>query len=269
MRGRSNPAATPDPGKSTFTSAPVEQFSPRPYRHKLRTLAYVNLGSSGAAILRDLGRSGLAMQAATPLSVGEQVEIRVDLSSPRGHIDAVGRVVWTDSTAQAGVEFLTLSARSQRALSEWILTQLLADASRVAGEEELLFSSTARPAIRLEQPLLLPSFSVAEDDDDSPQLRLLGFAVSAGRFARVVDSLVLLCSVLLFSLISLFLIDILPTWPFTLAFLFCATAVFATLYWFVFAIWFGTTPGSRLAELAATSSGQGGSLQPAQRARFR
>lgn len=262
MFGRSNPAATPD-----STVAPVEQFPPRPYRHKLRTLACVDLGSTGGGILRDLGQSGLAIQAATPLPIGEQIEMRLDLSNPRCHVDAIGRIVWTDSTAQAGVKFLPLSARSQRALSEWIFSQLLADASRATGEGELLFSSTARPAIRLDQTRLLSSFMpVAEDD--FPRLRLLGFAVSAPRFARVVDGLVLLCSVLLFSLISLFLIDILPGWLFTAAFLFCATVVFAGLYWFVFAIWFGTTPGSRLAALAA-SSGEEASFQQAQCARFR
>jgi hypothetical protein len=259
-------AATPNSATSKFTSAPVEQFSPRPYRHKLRTLAYVNLGStSGAgAILRDLGQSGLAMQAATPIPVGEQVELRLDLPSPRCRLDAVGRVVWTDSTAQAGVEFLSLPERSQRMLSEWIFAQLLTSASRIAGEGELLFSSAARPAIHLDLPSFLPA-----SEDDSPRLQWLGFAVSASRFARVVDSLVLLCSVLLFSLISLFLIDILPAWPFTVAFLFAVTAIFAALYWLVFAIWFGTTPGNRLAALAAASSPEGASLQQAQTARFR
>ena len=261
-------AATPNSATSKFTSAPVEQCSPRPYRHKLRTLAYVNLGStSGAgAILRDLGQSGLAMQAATPIPVGEQVELRLDLPSPRCRVDAVGRVVWTDSTAQAGVEFLLLPERSQRVLSEWIFAQLLTDASRIAGEGELLFSSAARPAIHLDLPSFLPA---SEDEDDSPRLRLLGFAVSAARFARIVDGLVLLCSVLLFSLMSLFLIDILPSWPFTVAFLLAATCLFAALYWLVFAVWFGTTPGKRLAELAAASSADGLSFQQAQRDRFR
>jgi len=263
MFGRSNPATAPD-----STVAPVEQFAPRPYRHKLRTLAYVNLGSTSGGILRDLGQSGLAMQTATPIPVGEHIELRLDLPGPRCRVDVIGRVVWTDSTAQAGVKFLPLSARSQRLLSEWIFSQLLADASRMAGEGELLFSSTAREAIRLEQPLVLPSFLPAAEDD-SPRLRLLGFAVSAAKFARVVDGLVLLCSVLLFSLISLFLIDILPTWPFTVAFLFGATAVFAGLYWFVFAIWFGSTPVSRLAALAAASALEEASFQQVESARFR
>jgi len=249
---------------ATSSLAPIAPLSPRPYRHKLRTLAYVNLGSS-AAILRDLSLSGLAIQAATTIPVGEEIELRLDLPSPRCRFDAIGRVVWTDSTAQAGVEFVELSARAQSLLSQWIFTQLLTDVSRVAGEGELLFSSAARPAIRLEQPGVLPSFQLAEEDS----LRLLGFAVSPVRFARIVDGLVLLCSVLLFSLISLFLIDILPAWPSTLAFLAAATILFGALYWLLFGIWFGTTPGSRLAALAAASASQGSTFQSVQPSRFR
>ena len=62
---------------------------------------------------------------------------------------------------QAGVEFSTLSRRSERLLKEWIFIQLLASAQHSAGDAallygkssqeaaELLFSSRARPAIRL------------------------------------------------------------------------------------------------------------------------
>lgn len=251
---------------ATSTLAPIAQLSPRPYRHKLRTLAYVNLGST-AAILRDLSLSGLAIQAATKIPVGEQIELRLDLPNPRCRLEAVGRVVWTDSTAQAGVEFIELSARAQSLLSQWIFTQLLSDVSRTAGEGELLFSSVARPAIRLEQPRILPSF--LPEEKDSTQLRLLGFGVSAARFAGIVDCLVLLCSVLLFSLISLFLIDILPAWPFTLAFLFAAAVLFGALYWLVFRMWFGSTPGSRLAALAVASAVEQADFQATPAARFR
>lgn len=259
MLGRLNMAANPN-----SATAPIAQPAPRPYRHKLRTLAYVNFGST-AAILRDLSPSGIAIQAATKISVGEEFELRLDLPNPRCRVEAIGRVVWTDSTAQAGMEFVELSARTQSLLSQWIFSQLLTDVSRIAGEGELLFSTAARPTIRLQQPRVLPSFQPAEED--LSRLRLLGFAVSAARFARIVDCLVLLCSVLLFSLISLFLIDILPAWPFTLAFLVAATVLFGLLYWLVFGFWFGSTPGNRLAVLAGASEGR--SVGAAPRSRFR
>src|SRR5580700_10075529 len=176
MFGRSTAATDDSP------VMPVEQHSPRPYRHKLRTLAYVSLDSGNAAILRDLGQSGLAMQTATPLSAGNHVEVRVDLSNPRCHVDGIARVVWTDSTAQAGLQFLSLSDRSERALKEWIFSQLLMDAGRIAGEGELLFSVAPVPPIRLEEPKLRSSRTAATEAD-SPRLRLLGFAIQASRFS--------------------------------------------------------------------------------------
>jgi PilZ domain len=262
MFGRSTAATDDSP------VMPVVQRSPRPYRHKLRTLAYVSLDSGNAAILRDLGQSGLAMQTATALSAGNHVEVRVDLSNPRCHVDGIARVVWTDSTAQAGLRFLSLSDRSERALKEWIFSQLLMDAGRVAGEGELLFSGAPVAPIRLEKPESCTLRS-PETEADSPRLRLLGFVIQASRFSRVVDGLVLLCSVLLFSLISLFLIDILPAWWFIAAFLPGVTAVFAGLYWLIFAMWFGTTPGSRLAALATIASVDDAAFQPAKQPRFR
>ena len=245
--------------------APVELPPARPYRHKLRSLAYVGLDSGGAAVLRDLSQSGLAMQTVTALSAGSHVELRVDLSNPRCRVDAVGRVVWTDSTAQAGIEFVSISAKSQRTLSEWILAQLLTDASRISADGELLFSTAARPAIRIEPRGTRPRLV----EQDLRSLRMLGIAVSAQRFSRVVDGLVLFCAVMMFSVISLFLIDILPVWWFTLLFLCGATTVFAGLYWFVFDVWFGITPGNRLALLASSAADEATTIQPGPANRFR
>jgi len=74
--------------------------------------------------------------------------------------------------------------------------------------------------------------------------------VSAPGFARLVDGLALLCAVLLFSVLSLSLIDVLPSWPIAAALLFGVSGIFALLYGFLFSLWFRTTPGKRLAELA-------------------
>ena len=77
-------------------------------------------------------------------------------------VEATGRVAWADPMGQAGMEFLPLPQRSGRLLKEWIFVQLMASAQHSAGDSallygkssqeaaELLFSSRARPAIRLE-----------------------------------------------------------------------------------------------------------------------
>jgi len=158
--------------------------------------------------------------------------------------------------------FLT---RSQRLLKEWLFSQILADAHRTLGDEtdHLFFSSAARPAIRLEPRL------AGVRGADTPCIRLLWFHVSALTFSRFVDALAILCAVLLFSVLALVLTDILPRWFFTVAFVLGVSAVFALLYWLIFAVWFGVTPGNRLAELANADAVKKTRRPNLERARFR
>ena len=227
---------------SPLTAEPLSQNRRSGHRHKLRTLAYIKLESGDSGVLRDIGENGIAVQVLSRLDRDHPIHIRLDLPHPRFRFDAECRVVWVDSLGQAGLEFVGLEPRSQRLLKDWLFTQVLADAHRAAGDDagELLFSTAPHAAIRLEPRRFR----------ESSGIRLLWFNVSAPRFARLVDGIALLCAVLLFSLLTLFLTDILPSWPITIAFLLGTAVVFAGVYWFVFAVWFGITPGNRLAELA-------------------
>jgi hypothetical protein len=67
-----------------------------------------------------------------------------------------------------------------------------------------------------------------------------------------VDGLVVLCSVLLFAVLSMAITSVLPTWQIALALTSGITAIFVTLYWFLFAFWFRSTPGEHLAKLACS-----------------
>lgn len=242
---------------SATVEAPHERRRRR--RHKLRNLAYVQLNSSNGGILLDIGESGMAARAVTPLESGQSVHLRVDLPDPRLHFEAEGRVAWLDSAGQTGIELLELSRRSGRLLKDWLFTQVLADAERLQGNTaaELLFSPSSRPAIRIQRPLPLRK-----------PLRLLGLPVSAQGFARLVDGLALLCAVLLFSVLSLTLTDALPSWPIAAALLFGVSGIFALLYGCLFSLWFRTTPGKRLSELAGRSPGRG-PLRQERETRFR
>src|SRR5271167_4693540 len=97
----------------------------RPYRQKIRTLTHVNLDTANGAILRDLSEFGIAIQTVTPLAPNQQVHLRFELPAPRVRIEAAGRIAWTDSWGQAGVQFLNLQQRSERLLKQWIFTQIL------------------------------------------------------------------------------------------------------------------------------------------------
>jgi hypothetical protein len=236
------------------------------YRQKLRALAHIKLDSGNGGVVRDISESGMAVQLLSRLPSDEVVRFQLELPNPRLRFEAEGRVAWSDSLGQAGLVFVNASSRSRQLLKEWIFTQILADAHRVVGDTaaELLFSSVARPAIRLE-----PGRSRLPHSAPSASVRLLWFDVGALRFSRLVDSTALLCAVLLFSLLALFLTDVFPPWPLTFAFMIAAAAVFALLYWAVFALWFGVTPGNRLAQLAAAESLKGAPRPTVRVPRFR
>ena len=250
------------------------------YRHQIQSLAYVNLDQGNGGIIRNLGDSGIAIQAVAPVQVNQQVFLRFDLANPRLRVEATGRVAWVDPVGQAGVEFLTLSQRSERLLKEWIFVQLLASAQHAAGDStlpygksgheaaELLFSSGARPAIRLQ-----PKASAARLTETQKQPRVVHlpwfpFAISAPALARLVDGLILLSAVLLFALICMAMVGIVPTWPLALVMGLGVAAVFAVLYRFLFLFWMGGTPGDWLAGLTGDAF-DGNEIPADERPRFR
>jgi hypothetical protein len=240
------------------------------YRHKLRNLAYLQVDSQNAGIIRDVSQTGAAVQVLTPFDLNRRVRIGLDLPNPRLRFEAEGRVVWTDSLGQAGLEFLALAPRSDRLLKEWIFTQLLTDAASWARDEreELLFANSSRIAIQLDDRKARRSKPPLVGRD-AQRIGFLWFDLSPLRFSRLVDGMVLTCAVWLFSLLTLLLTDTFPRWPLAVAFLAGLAALFGVVYWFVFAIGFGITPGRRLAELASSETGQNSPPAEAGRVRFR
>src|ERR1700719_1369075 len=258
----------------------------RPYRQRIHTLVDVNLDAANGAILRDLSEFGIAIQTVAPLKPDQQVHLRFELPAPKVRIEAAGRIAWTDSWGQAGVQFVGLPKGSERLLKEWIFSQILSAAylfspcesavvkgNRVEGATELLFSAAPRPAIQLDpvpaRSLLLP---VPDAPESHPQrLRLLWcpFPISVSALAKTVDSLILSCAVLLFAVMSILMTSALPSWPVVLALTVAVTAVFGAVYWFLFAFWIGATPGEHLARLASMESGNETSGDREVEARFR
>lgn len=267
MKSRSNLAEPQEAGLANI----VRRSPRRPYRQKIRTLLHVNLDASHGAILRDLNEFGIAMQTVVPLNPEQEVHLRFELPAPRVRIEVAGRVVWTDSWGQVGIQFLHLPPRSQRLLKEWIFSQILSAAylfspcesvpvegNRVEGATELLFSTSPWPPIQLEPPKVRPAASpVPVDRLRSVRLLWCPIPISLGSLSKLVDGLVVLCSVLLFAVMSMAITSVLPTWPVTLALTIGVTAIFVALYWFLFGFWFRSTPGEHLARLACTERRKG------------
>jgi hypothetical protein len=253
----------------------------RPYRQKIRTLSQVSLDATNVAVLRDLSEYGIALQTVVPLAPNQQVQLRFDLAAPRVRIEAAGRIVWTDSWGQAGVQFLDLPQRSERLLKEWVFSQILSSAylfspceaaavegNRAEGATELLFSASPRPAIQLEPRPIAPR-ALPEARPRRFRLQWCPVPISLNALSKLLDGLILLCAVLLFAVMSMLMTNILPTWPFTVVLAIGITAVFVGLYWFLFVFWIGATPGARLAWLACAESGNGMYGEEEDQARFR
>jgi hypothetical protein len=279
MKFRSNLVDPPEPPAVHV----VPRNRQRPYRQKIRSLSHVTLDATNRAILRDVSEFGIALQTVVPLAPNQQVQLRFELPSPRVRIETAGRIVWTDSWGQAGVEFLDLPHRSERALKEWMFTQILSSAylfspceslavegNRAEGATELLFSASPRPAIQLE-PQPGSQLALLDRDARPRRFRMLWCPVpiSLSALTKLLDGLILLCAVLLFAVMSLFMTNILPAWPVTILLALGITAVFVTVYWFLFVLWIGATPGERLAWLACSESGNGMLGKEEDQARFR
>lgn len=222
-------------------------------RQALRSLAYVRLDDANGGIIRDLTESGMAVQAVGALRLDQEVGIRFDLLSPRVRVDARGRVVWANSNGQAGVQFVDLTPRVRRALRDWLLNQMFSAAvltgrdSMFAPDEEreLTFSSMARSAILVKE---VPALT----EDPLPGIAWGWFTLSVRSFSIFVDSLVLLCAVMLFSISSIVVMGGAPAWPLSIALLFTASTIFVAVYQILFSEFLcGATPGKRLAMLAS------------------
>jgi hypothetical protein len=225
-----------------------EQVCPRRRqypRQTLRSLAYVKLDQANGGIIRDLTESGVAIQAVGRLQAGQELELRFDLISPRVRVEARGRVAWADPSGQAGVQFLNVIPRVQRALRDWLLVQMLS-AAAVSGRDsmfseiELTFSAAARAAILVEPPI-----------SELPQVDWGLFSLSARSFSIFVDAVVLACAVLVFAISAIVAMGGVPAWPLGVAALLTATTIFVAVYLVLFSDWLcGATPGRRLAGMA-------------------
>ncbi|HEV2698045.1 MAG TPA: PilZ domain-containing protein [Terriglobales bacterium] len=230
-------------------------------RFPLRSLSYVKLDQANGGIVRDINESGIAIQAVAPLQPNREVKLSFDLLSPRVRVETTGHVAWSDPSGQGGIQFSSLTLRTQRALRDWILTQMLSGAS-LSGrdsmfqslEPQLILSAASRPAI------VFPPAAVSEDDSARVAWGFLSLSIRG--FSIFVDTLVLLCAILLFSISSLAIMGGMPAWPLAAALFFTTSLILVAVYQLLFSeLCCGATPGRRLALLASAQSGREEQIQ--------
>jgi hypothetical protein len=229
-------------------------------RHRLRSLVYVVLDQGNGGIVRDLSEDGLALQSVTALQPHQQVHLRFELLNPRVRVDAAGQVMWAKPSGNAGVQLTQVSPRMRQQLKEWLLTNLLADASSNSlsspvfrdpnhndHRSQLILGGEARSVIPIDP---------AEFEGEGAKLReVLHFSwwpnpVAAISFARLVDRLIVLTSVLLFEVVFLAMTHELLSWLEMAAVAVGVGVLFGAVYWFLFAAMGVSTPGWLLAKIA-------------------
>jgi hypothetical protein len=252
------------------------------YRHELRALTYVTLDTANGGIVRNLNSDGVAVQAVAPLRQQQRVRVRFELRFPRLRIESYGEVTWANRSGQCGIRFVDLPRRTRREINQWIFSNLLEGIEREAShrsvfpsprlivEEEntsseddgLILSAQPRPSIRTDSSYARANgvkdlhAQRQEDLVESPgyepdaQLNWLSRPLSGRTLAWLVDGLVVISALLLFTLIFLVITHELPAWPLTLGAATAAAAFVVGSYWALFAVFGGASLGVRMAQAA-------------------
>jgi hypothetical protein len=255
------------------------------YRHGLRTLTYVTLDQANGGVVRNLSDQGVAIQAVVPPQPQQTVRLRFELRNPNVHVDAHGEVTWVTSSGQCGVRFVDLSLRARRQINQWIFGSLLdfmpPDAGGTASiltlspvsdglkeSDGLIVSALPRPVIRLGskvdqtferklEPVRMPTaerpviFDPESSRNASEQSQDWFSQPLSGRtVALLVDSLVVIAGLLLFSLVFLATARELPRWSVTIGSLILAGAFVSTAYWTLLSLFGESSLGERVARLA-------------------
>jgi hypothetical protein len=257
------------------------------YRHGLRTLTYVTLDQANGGILHNLNDKGVAIQAVAPPKPQQTVRLRFELRHPSVRVDAHGEVTWATPSGQCGVRFVDLTPRARRQINQWIFASLLdflpqdaggtasilapslvSDGLKEKESDGLIVSAVPRPVIQLgsaadrtferkweqvrtptaECPVI---FNPASTRDASAESQGWFSQPLSGRtVALLVDSLVVIAGLLLFSLVFLATARELPRWSVTIGSLVLAGVFVTTAYWTLLALFGESSLGERVARLA-------------------
>jgi periplasmic protein TonB len=90
-------------------------------RGRCEQLAYVRCGPDNGGILLDVSEGGLRFQGVGTITGGETLRLAFLLPGTSSAIEATGRLVWTnDSQKGGGLQFVTLDAKAQERIRQWL-----------------------------------------------------------------------------------------------------------------------------------------------------
>jgi putative methionine-R-sulfoxide reductase with GAF domain len=120
-------------------------------RHKLHLPAYVGLNPAlhpapDLCEIIDLSEDGMAIQTASPLEVGRDENLFLDLPETNASVQTPGTVIWSDaSSGRVGIHFRDLSHESLHALKEWLFADALVGCAQNATEVAVAARATDEP----------------------------------------------------------------------------------------------------------------------------
>jgi hypothetical protein len=255
------------------------------YRHGLRALTYVTLEQANGGVVLNLSDKGVAIQAVAPPQPHQTVRLRFELRHPNVRVDAHGEVNWVTSSGRCGVRFVDLSPLARRQINQWIFGSLLDFIPQDAGDtssllapslvsdgvkegDGLIVSALPRPVIQLgskgdatferrlehvriptaERPVIFDPESSRDGSEESQEW--FSQPLSGRAIALLVDSLVVIAGLLLFSLVFLATTRELPRWSVTIGSLAVAGVFVTTAYWTLLSLFGESSLGERVARLA-------------------
>jgi hypothetical protein len=255
------------------------------HRHELRTLAYVTLDQANGGIVRNLTHSGIGVQVVAAVRPRQQLRVRFELRYPRLQVETRAEVVWATFSGQCGIRFLDMPPALKQQINQWIFGNLLEGISLHAEHSGSIFAPRPESEVRVHAAGNGRASTAAEEEDDglmvsaspvkvialpvrreppepvieeegaidemqpaSADLDWLSQPLTGRTLAWTVDGLVVLASLLLFTLVFLSVTREAPKWP--LPMVSGAALTMAGLYWAFFRYFAGGSLGTRLARIA-------------------
>jgi TonB family protein len=103
---------------SNFSSDANRRLHPR---HRIRSLAYVELGENNGGIVLNIGEGGFAVRAAEAITEDSLPYVKFQTHSSAKQLIASGEIVWTgNSRKEAGVRFVDLPPEALDEIKTWI-----------------------------------------------------------------------------------------------------------------------------------------------------
>jgi TonB family protein len=105
---------------------PIQNFSPNAdrrihARHRLRSLAYVELGENNGGIVLNIGEGGFAVRAAEAITEDRLPSVRFQTQSSGKQLVASGEIAWaSDSRKEVGMRFAGLPEEALAEIKAWI-----------------------------------------------------------------------------------------------------------------------------------------------------